>query len=287
MNARNKAGAKADDQFEAQKHNKYSQRKEKKSRKQRVKEREELVRKTAKKVFKARRKQAGEHFEGYDSEELFEIEDALREEFESKEKTEIAKKMAKRLNLAANLVRKGHNVDALLEKTKLLETPKVRRVVELDSCLPQMTVMLELAISDKQGLLSYLSQPDTVEFMVNTDYAILKASLEAALQKRYSPLNIRVHMLWQFSTTIHEVESGDTEKNLKLAMHGYSVLHTMLEKWSESKNDPDLHMTEYAALDNTHKLAKMELARYLLLHASLDSNKMDVLKSDVNGRTGV
>jgi hypothetical protein len=147
--------------------------------------------------------------------------------------------------------------------------------------------MLELAISDKQGLLSYLSQPDTVEFMVNTEYAMLKASLEAALQKRYSPLNIRVHMLWQFSTTIHEVDSGDKEKNLKLAMHGYSVLQTMLEKWSESKNDPDLHITEYAALDNTHKLAKIELSRYRLLHASLASNKMDILKSDVTGRTGV
>lgn len=126
-------------------------------------------------------------------------------------------------------------------------------LIVLDDAIALIRDATNAAAVGQKALLAYLDQEAILNQLNNTDMRYLRASLDAELERRNSPINFRAETLWRLAVTLHEYKRGNREQNLRLAQHVYIKL---IERC-----DPDLHPFQYAGLQNTLELCDQELDR--------------------------
>lgn len=127
------------------------------------------------------------------------------------------------------------------------------QTIYLEEALPVIRDACTAVAKGQKALYAFLDSEETLRTLQGCDIRYLRASLEATLERRPSPLNFRVEILWRFAATVHEWRGGQREQNLRMAQYAYQLL---LEKC-----DPELHPFQYAGLCNTLELCEMELER--------------------------
>jgi hypothetical protein len=180
---------------------------------------------------------------------------------------EMVRKLAKlqrKHNTMQNAMTKGNKVAAGYDRDEIdlrvvqKELKKNREkaktaVIVLEEAIPLIRNATNAAAVGMKALLAYLSQESILREFSQTDIRYLRASLDAELERRNSPINFRVEILWRFACIIHEFKKGDREQNLRLAQHVYEKL---LERC-----DPETHPFQYAGLQNTLELCQIEMER--------------------------
>lgn len=247
------------------------------------KDKEHIIKKRTRKAYNKYIRKHGEPASAEADDDLFfSLEDRERAKFEQQEIKQINKKMALKLNLAANLARKGHDVRYLLKKEKLLSKPKTKRTFVLASPLELLNTALELSLVHQEQLLVFFASEQFRTMMIEEPAGKLTASLQSVLANRKSPLQVRIHMLWQFSSSLHAYiingGQGDRLSSLKLAIKGYDLLADLMEVWQQSSTSKDTrHERIRKALYNSRKMAKVSLKRYQL---SLKAMNVSIIGED-------
>ena len=195
------------------------------------------------------------------------LEAYVTQERQALENDEMLRKLAKlqrKHNTMQNAMLKGNKIASgydrevidlkviqkqLRKKRKDEET----KVIVLEEAHALIRDAMDAVAKGQKALFAYLETEATLRGFQETDIRVLRASLDATLYRRASPLNFKVEVLWRFAATIQEWRGGSREQNLRLALHTYLLL---LEQC-----DPDSHPVHYASLCNTLELCEIELER--------------------------
>lgn len=189
----------------------------------------------------------------------------IAEELRAIENEEMVRKLAKlqrKHNTMQNAMLKGNKigagydrdqVDLKVVQKQLRKSRKEEenREIVLEEALPLIRNAIDAVAKGQKALFAFLEEEATLRELAQTDLRYLRASLEAHLERRDSPLNFRVETLWRLACTVHEWRRGDREQNLRVALHAYALLL--------DKCDPELHPFQYAGLANSKELCEIEL----------------------------
>jgi len=195
-----------------------------------------------------------------------------RRVLENEEMVRKLSKLQKKHNVMQNAMLKGNRIGSGYDRDTVdlrvvqKELRKARRDEEereivLEEDLPLYRDMCNAAAKGQKALFAYLEQEHVLRELAQADLRYLRASVDATLERRKSPLNFRVEVVWRVACTIQEWKRGEREQNLRLALHSYTRL---LERC-----DPEAHPVQYAGLQNTRELCELELERttaYKILH---------------------
>jgi len=130
---------------------------------------------------------------------------------------------------------------------------KYQAPIAITEAVPVIRDALEAGIKGQKRLIQYLKNEFTQRQLEAEDVRVLLASMDAGFNGRKSPLSFRVEMMWRLCSTMQDLNFGNKELQLKLAVYGYQL---MLEKIDLQK-----HPMKYAALHNSLTLAVNDLDR--------------------------
>jgi hypothetical protein len=161
--------------------------------------------------------------------------------------------MQKGNQAAASYDRDGIDLRVVQKELRKNREKEKTAIIVLDEAIPLIRGATNAAAVGYKALVAYLEDEAHLQEMHNTDVRYLKASLDAELERRNSPINFRVEILWRLATVLQEFRHGNREQSLRLAHHIYEKL---LERC-----DPEQHPFQYAGLANTMELCEVELER--------------------------
>jgi hypothetical protein len=187
-----------------------------------------------------------------------------RKQIENEEMVRKLSKLQKKHNAMQNAMLKGNKIGqgydrdtvdlkVVQKQLKRARKDEEEKIIVLDEALPLYRDMCDASAKGQKALFAYLEQEHVLRELSQADLRYLRASVDATLERRKSPLNFRVEVVWRVACTIQEWKRGEREQNLRLALHSYTAL---LERC-----DPDAHPFQYAGLQNTRELCELELER--------------------------
>jgi hypothetical protein len=156
-------------------------------------------------------------------------------------------------NKAAGYDRDMIDLKVVQKELKKAKKDEDEKEIILEEPLPIYRDMCDSAAKGQKALFAYLEQEHVLRELSQSDLRYLKASVDATLERRKSPLNFRVEVVWRIACTIQEWKRGERELNIRLALHTY---HRLLERC-----DPNIHPFQYSGLHHTLELCEMELER--------------------------
>jgi hypothetical protein len=196
--------------------------------------------------------------------QLEELKQMELQRLEAEEAARKEKKVQKFTNLMLNAQRSGMKIrdweklslEEKEKKKKGKEKEKGKEEVKLELKEPCEVInsLIEQCREGRQAAFRYLSLENSQKLLHETEFKILKASLELVMKNRQSPINFRIELLWRLAVLLFESSSvlaPKREINLKLSHFAYNLI---LQHAS-----PDSHPLHYAVLKNSLELCEQEL----------------------------